>query len=64
VRDEGAGPPPDSRQRIFERFHRDPGAADRPGSGLGLPIAALIARRHDGSIAVDGAAFTLELPLA
>ena len=64
VRDEGPGPPADSRDRIFERFYRGEGSRELPGSGLGLPIVAMIARRHGGSVSVDGAAFTLELPLA
>ena len=34
----------------------------RAGSGLGLPIAASIATGHGGRIAVEGAAFTIELP--
>jgi two-component system OmpR family sensor kinase len=63
VRDEGPGPPPDARDRIFERFYRGAASAERPGSGLGLPIAAMIARRHGGTITVEGSAFTLELPL-
>jgi signal transduction histidine kinase len=64
VRDEGSGPPADSREQIFERFYRGAGSRDRPGSGLGLPIVAMIARRHGGTVSVDGAAFTLDLPAA
>jgi signal transduction histidine kinase len=62
VRDEGSGPPQDSREQIFERFYRGADSRERPGSGLGLPIVAMIARRHGGTVSVDGAAFTLELP--
>jgi signal transduction histidine kinase len=64
VRDEGPGPPEAIRERIFERFYRGPDSAARPGSGLGLPIAAMIARRHGGSLRVEGAAFILDLPVA
>jgi two-component system sensor histidine kinase MprB len=64
VRDEGPGPAPEDRERLFERFWRGPAAAERPGSGLGLSIVAAIAARHRGHVAVDGSAFTIELPVA
>jgi signal transduction histidine kinase len=64
VQDEGEGPAEAVREQIFERFYRAPESAEQPGSGLGLPIAAMIARRHGGSIRVDGSAFTLDLPAA
>jgi signal transduction histidine kinase len=62
VRDEGPGPDPQLRDRLFERFWRGPDAAGRPGSGLGLSIVAAIAERHGGSVTVDGPAFTVSLP--
>jgi signal transduction histidine kinase len=62
VSDEGPGPDPALRDRLFERFWRGPDAAGRPGSGLGLSIVAAIAARHGGRVLVDGSAFTLELP--
>ncbi len=62
VRDQGEGPDPANRERLFERFWRGADASDRPGSGLGLSIAAAIVERHGGRIAVDGSAFTVELP--
>jgi signal transduction histidine kinase len=64
VRDAGTGPPEAIREQIFERFYRGADSVERPGSGLGLPIAALIARRHGGSVRVEGAEFILDLPLA
>ena len=64
VSDQGPGPDLASRERLFERFWRGPEAAGRPGSGLGLSIAAAIAERHGGQIEVDGPAFTIVLPLA
>jgi two-component system OmpR family sensor kinase len=62
VSDEGAGPDPAYRERMFERFWRAPGASERPGSGLGLSIVATIAQRHGGRVLVEGSAFILELP--
>ena len=64
MRDAGRGPPEAIREQIFERFYRGADSAERPGSGLGLPIAALIARRHGGSVRVEGAEFILDLPAA
>jgi signal transduction histidine kinase len=63
VRDQGRGPGRDEHERLFERFWRGPDAAERPGAGLGLSIVAAIAERHGGRILVDGAEFTLELPV-
>jgi two-component system OmpR family sensor kinase len=62
VRDEGPGPEPSQRERVFERFWRSPDAVGRPGSGLGLSIVAAILHAHGGRITVDGAAFVVELP--
>jgi signal transduction histidine kinase len=64
VRDEGPGPDPADRNRLFERFWRGAGASSRPGSGLGLSIVSAIVDRHGGRVVVDGSAFTLELPAA
>jgi two-component system, OmpR family, sensor kinase len=64
VRDQGPGPDPEQRDRLFERFWRGAETSGRPGSGLGLSIVAAIVERHGGQIVVDGAAFTVELPQA
>jgi signal transduction histidine kinase len=64
VSDEGPGPDPGQTERLFERFWRAPEASERPGSGLGLSIVAAIAAAHGGAVLVDGATFTLELPVA
>jgi two-component system OmpR family sensor kinase len=64
VRDEGPGPDPRQRERLFERFWRGPDASERPGSGLGLSIVAAIVDHAGGTIEVDGAAFTVALPAA
>jgi two-component system, OmpR family, sensor kinase len=63
VADEGVGPDPAQHDRLFERFWRAGDASQRPGSGLGLSIVAAIASAHGGRVLVDGATFTLELPL-
>ncbi|HEY2319879.1 MAG TPA: HAMP domain-containing sensor histidine kinase [Solirubrobacteraceae bacterium] len=64
VVDEGKGPDPAERDRLFERFWRGGDASDRPGSGLGLSIVAAIAEHHRGRVVVDGSTFTIELPRA
>lgn len=54
VEDHGIGVPMVEQPRVFERFYRGSraraGAAG--GSGLGLSIAEVIARRHGGAIAI------------
>ncbi|MEU2130585.1 HAMP domain-containing sensor histidine kinase [Streptomyces sp. NPDC018352] len=69
VTDDGAGVPPDERERIFERFVRldDARTRDDGGAGLGLAIARDVAARHGGRLTVDGAReggarFELRLP--
>jgi len=68
VRDRGPGVPPAQRGAVFDRFHRASGTAG--GSGLGLPIARLVAESHDGALELldpvdgqPGARFRLRLPL-
>ena len=51
VADEGGGPPPESYERVFERFWRgaaEGGQAEGEGSGLGLAIVRATAERHGG----------------
>jgi two-component system sensor histidine kinase TctE len=49
VEDSGPGIAPAERDRVFERFHRVPGAA-ADGSGLGLAIVREIAQSHGAQI--------------
>ena len=70
VSDGGTGIDPTVLERIFERFARaDVSRSRREGGvGLGLSIAAAIARAHDGSCTArnapgGGAVFELRLPL-
>jgi signal transduction histidine kinase len=49
VDDSGPGLPASERARVFERFHRGPGAT-RPGCGLGLSIVKAIADAHGARV--------------
>ncbi|MGK3200708.1 sensor histidine kinase [Amycolatopsis sp. MEPSY49] len=71
VQDDGPGIPAEERDRVFDRFVRldtDRAREDDGGAGLGLAIAAEIARSHGGSLRVadspSGARLELRLPLA
>ncbi|QXJ21015.1 HAMP domain-containing protein [Actinomadura graeca] len=69
VADDGAGIPPEDRERVFWRFHRlaEGRRRDRGGTGLGLTISRDIAQSHGGTlVAADGggARLILRLPLA
>jgi two-component system sensor histidine kinase MprB len=51
VRDHGPGIEPSELHRVFDRFHRGPGAEPaNPGSGLGLAIVREVAESHGGSV--------------
>ena len=50
VLDEGGGFTPDFLPRAFDRFSRADEARSGDAAGLGLTIAAVIAKAHDGSI--------------
>jgi two-component system OmpR family sensor kinase len=69
VADAGPGIPAADRERVFDRFYRVDKARsrDRGGSGLGLSVAASLARAHGGTIELTGApgetVFTVRLPL-
>jgi two-component system OmpR family sensor kinase len=51
VADTGPGIPAAERGRVFDRFHRLPGAPGS-GSGLGLAIVKAIAERHGAEVAL------------
>ena len=71
VSDSGYGLPPESLERVFDRFYRVDESRNRSsgGSGLGLAIAKTILELHGGKISVKnrlegGAEFTCALPVA
>jgi signal transduction histidine kinase len=71
VQDYGIGISKENQQKIFERFYRVDGTKQEtyPGLGLGLHIAAEIAKRQNGRLSVEsvegkGSIFCLELPVA
>ncbi|MBE5787655.1 MAG: HAMP domain-containing histidine kinase [Clostridiales bacterium] len=70
VEDDGNGIGPEHVDRIFDRFyqaetHR---SAQRPGAGLGLPMARQIVRMHGGELHLEstgkaGTVMRMEIPL-
>lgn len=69
VRDTGPGIAPDEQAKVFEKFYRAGSAKESNvvGTGLGLALAAEIARLHGGEITLDsvvdeGSTFTVRLP--
>jgi heavy metal sensor kinase len=70
VSDTGIGIPPESVERVFDRFYRVDESRARAdgGSGLGLSIVKLAAESHQGSVHLvsqvgRGSTFTVSLPL-
>jgi heavy metal sensor kinase len=71
IEDTGIGIPPESLDKIFQRFFRVEEARSRVqgGSGLGLSVAKWIAEAHNGTISVvstlrKGSRFTVRLPIS
>lgn len=68
VADQGPGIPSALRERVFDRFFRNPDQT-QSGSGLGLAIVKSVVDRHSGEVtlgetAVGGLLVTVRLPLA
>lgn len=53
VQDKGVGISEEELPRIFEKFHTQKCKKNDDGTGLGLPIASEIARRHDITITCE-----------
>ena len=74
VSDDGPGLPEGAEDKVFGRFVRGTGPADRhsskgDGTGLGLAIVRAVAGAHGGEVSAGrseagGASFTVALPLA
>jgi signal transduction histidine kinase len=69
VHDNGPGITAEQQAVIFERFRQGGGSANRPGTGLGLPISREIVERMGGRLWVSsgpgtGATFSFTLPLS
>jgi two-component system sensor histidine kinase KdpD len=68
VADRGPGLPPDSLDRVFDKFYRTATAGTRTGVGLGLTICRGIIELHGGQVRAEnraggGAVFRFTLPL-
>ncbi|MCI0599787.1 MAG: ATP-binding protein [Beijerinckiaceae bacterium] len=53
VADRGPGIAEKDRKRVLDRFVRLENARSRPGSGLGLSLAAAVARLHNGNLRIE-----------
>lgn len=67
VADDGIGIAPDEQEKIFNRFYRSDNSRTGSGTGLGLAMAAEIAKFHSGELRVEsvygaGSVFILNLP--
>jgi signal transduction histidine kinase len=68
VADRGAGIMPGDRARVLDRFVRLENSRTRPGSGLGLSLAAAVAHLHGGELRLEdnqpGLRVVISLPLS
>ena len=66
IADKGEGVAERDRGRILERFVRLESSRTRPGSGLGLSLAAAVAKLHGGALRLEdngpGLIAVIELP--
>jgi signal transduction histidine kinase len=64
VSDRGPGIAAKDRERVLERFVRLEASRSRPGAGLGLSLAAAVARLHGGELLLEDNAPGLRATLA
>lgn len=64
VADQGPGIAPEDRERVVGRFVRLENSRSRPGSGLGLSMAAAVARLHHGALRIEDNAPGLRVVLS
>jgi signal transduction histidine kinase len=64
VSDRGPGIPEADRARVLERFVRLEASRSKPGAGLGLSLAAAVARLHGGELLLEDNAPGLRVTLA
>lgn len=67
ISDDGQGIVPEDMERIFNTFYQS--GNSKGGTGIGLPLARLLAIKHGGSVVCangerGGAVFTVEIPLS
>jgi signal transduction histidine kinase len=66
VADRGPGIPEQDRMRVLERFVRLEASRTQPGAGLGMSLAAAVARLHGGELKLEdnapGLRVTLSIP--
>jgi signal transduction histidine kinase len=55
VTDSGPGIPPAEREAVLRRFYRAEASRHTPGSGLGLALAAAVARLHEMDLEISDA---------
>ncbi|HEY8611442.1 MAG TPA: HAMP domain-containing sensor histidine kinase [Roseomonas sp.] len=56
VSDQGPGIQPEEREKVMQRFYRLDRSRGTPGTGLGLSLAAAVARLHGGTLTLRDAA--------
>jgi signal transduction histidine kinase len=64
VADNGAGIPPDEREKVTRRFYRLDRSRNTPGTGLGLALVSAVAQLHGATLRLSDAAPGLRVTVA